>query len=81
MSGALPSSMHHLVNKADVTPSPLIQAATGAVWREKLTILLAFVFLLLPSRLQSSSLYPVETITTPYVSGAERNRTAVRNIG
>jgi len=31
MSGALPSSMHHLVYKADMTPSPLSQAATGAV--------------------------------------------------
>jgi len=37
--------MYHLVYKADITPSPLSQAATGAVWREKLTILLAFVFL------------------------------------
>tara|TARA_Y100001968_G_scaffold325879_1_gene367898 strand:- start:533 stop:649 length:117 start_codon:yes stop_codon:yes gene_type:complete len=37
--------MHHLVYKADMTPSPLIQAATGAVWREKLTILLAFMLL------------------------------------
>jgi len=69
-----------LVYKADITPSPFDQAATGAVWREKLTILLAFMCLLLPSRLQSSSLYPVETIATPR-NGAERNRTAVRNIG
>jgi len=31
MKRALPGSMCHLVDKADITPSPLDQAATGAV--------------------------------------------------
>jgi len=31
LDGALPGSLHHLVYKADVTPSPKYQAATGAV--------------------------------------------------
>jgi len=49
-------------------------------------MLLAFMGLLLPSRLQSPSLCPVETIAAPLnlkkkLSGAERNRTAVRNTG
>ncbi len=58
--------MDHLGDKADLTPSPLKgQAATGAVRREKLTMLLAFMGSLLPSRLQSPSLYPVETIAAP----------------
>ncbi len=56
VGGALPGSMGQLGNKADLTPSLLIgQAATGAVRREKLTMLLAFMVLLLPSRLQSPS--------------------------
>jgi len=49
------------------------QAATGAVWREKLTMLLAVMVLLWPSRLQSLSWYPVETIAAPFMelSGIE----------
>jgi len=39
--------MDQLGNKADLTPSPLKdQAATGAVWREKLTMLLAVMVLI-----------------------------------
>jgi len=52
-------------------------------------MLFAVTGLLLPSRLQSPSLCPVETIAAPRGfrqyrergNGAERNRTAVRNIG
>ena len=44
-------------------------------------MLLAFMCLLEPSRLQSPSSYPVETIAAPFLSGAERNRTAVRATG
>ena len=49
------------------------QAATGAVWREKLTMLLAVMVLLWPSRLQSLSWYPVETSAAPFMelSGIE----------
>ena len=46
-------------------------------------MLFAVTGLLLPSRLQSPSSYPVETIAAPRRKndGAERNRTAVRDIG
>ena len=45
-------------------------------------MLFAVTGLLLPSRLQSPSLCPVETIAAPKRgNGAERNRTAVRNTG
>ena len=51
-------------------------------------MLFAVTGLLLPSRLQSPSFCPVETIAAPEASGgtgsgngAERNRTAVRNTG
>jgi len=54
-------------------------------------MLFAVTCLLLPSRLQSPSLYPVETIAAPgsranlrpagVGNGAERNRTAVRSTG
>jgi hypothetical protein len=52
-------------------------------------MLFAVTVLLLPSRLQSSSWRPVETIAAPggfrwnreRGNGAERNRTAVRNTG
>lgn len=45
-------------------------------------MLFAVTGLLLPSRLQSPSLCPVETIAAPgNENGAERNRTAVRNTG
>ena len=52
-------------------------------------MLFAVTGLLLPSRLQSPSLCPVETIAAPRGfrpnrergNGAERNRTAVRNTG
>ena len=52
-------------------------------------MLFAVTVLLLPSRLQSSSWRPVETIAAPQglppergsEDGAERNRTAVRNTG
>ena len=46
-------------------------------------MLFAVTVLLMPSRLQSPSLCPVETIAAPtYLeNGAERNRTAVRNTG
>lgn len=43
-------------------------------------MLLAFMGLLLPSRLQLPSSYLVETIAAPK-NGAERNRTAVRDTG
>ena len=80
-SEALAGLVDHLGNKADLTPSLLKdQAATGADWREKLTMLLAVMVLLWPSRLQSLAWYPVEAIATPF-DGAERNRTAVRDTG
>ena len=46
-------------------------------------MLFAVTGLLSPSRLQSPSSCPVETIAAPEdgVNGAERNRTAVRNTG
>ena len=46
-------------------------------------MLFAVTGLLSPSRLQSPSSCPVETIAAPGngVNGAERNRTAVRNTG
>lgn len=47
-------------------------------------MLFAVTDLLLPSRLQSPSSYPVETIAAPRHqkrNGAERNRTAVRDTG
>ena len=46
-------------------------------------MLFAVTVLLMPSRLQSPSLCPVETIAAPslFLNGAERNRTAVRNTG
>ena len=44
-------------------------------------MLFAVTVLLIPSRLQSPSLCPVETIAAPQSDGAERNRTAVRDTG
>ena len=45
-------------------------------------MLFAVTCLLLPSRFQLPSSYPVETIAAPKdINGAERNRTAVRDTG
>ena len=67
--------MDHFFNRADLTPSPYSGSNEAA--GESANVV-HVCFSLLPSRLQSLSYRPVESLSIP-VNGDERNRTAVQN--
>ena len=69
--------MDHLFNRADLTPSPYSGSGQLAAGGEANDVVHVCVSLL-PSRLQSLSYRPVESLSIP-VNGDERNRTAVQN--
>ena len=86
----LPGPMGHLGDKADLTPSPLKESGShgGGLTGETNDVVRSYGFAL-TEQASVTLLMPVETIAAPGCcrrsrelgSGAERNRTAVRNTG
>jgi len=79
-SGVLPDSSYHLVDKADMTQSPLGSSSNwGCLTGETNDFVSSYGFAL-TEQASVIRLIPRRSHCSP-IYGAERNRTAVRNIG